>query len=153
MEPHGLAALIEQTVSEGGSFRLLATGNSMFPFLRSGRDFVELVSPERRRPGRNEIVLFRRKNQPPASSYVLHRVLRTLPDGTLVMNGDSQNWTEEIAPGQVIAVAETILRGPRALSCGNPLYRFAVNLWRLTRPLRYPLSVLYLKFHTKEKNE
>ncbi len=149
MEPHVLAELIRHTLEEGGSFRLPATGNSMFPTLRSGLDAVELVKPGmgsgERRIAAGEIVLFRRTGQPPEKTYVLHRIRRIRKNGRLVMNGDGQRWMEEIDPGQVIGVAARIYRGRRVISCASLPYRGYVFLWSLSRPAREWLAGIYLK--------
>ena len=150
MDPHALAALIETALREGKPFPLLATGNSMYPFLRSHRDSVVLTASGGRPFRRGEIVLFRRRGQPPESTYVLHRVLRVLPDGGLVMNGDAQVWTETIRPEQVLGTVSKLVRDGREISCSSPCYRVLSGLWRLTRPLRGPLSRVYLKLHGKD---
>lgn len=155
MEPHVLAELIRHTLEEEGRVRLLATGNSMFPTLRSGLDSVELVKPGigpgQRRITAGEIVLFRRIGQPPDRTYVLHRVRRIRKNGRLVMNGDSQRWMEEIDADQVIGVVEQINRGSKVVSCDGIGYKCYVFLWSFSRPAREWLAKIYLKSEKGER--
>jgi phage repressor protein C with HTH and peptisase S24 domain len=53
-----------------GSFVLTATGSSMEPFLKGGRDRVTLVPPGARPVRRGDVVLFQRD----CGAFVLHRV-------------------------------------------------------------------------------
>ena len=88
------------TVAEDGSvIPLLVTGTSMLPFLLDRRSVVYLEKDRSYQPKRGDIVLFLR----PDGAWVLHRVVRLLPNGKLLINGDGQAWTETIMPQQIMA--------------------------------------------------
>lgn len=116
----------------GGTFPLRVMGYSMNPTLGSARDTVYLVSPKERPPKKDEIVFFVR----PDGRGVLHRLIRVLPDGSFLINGDAQNWTETIQPEQVIAVVSHFERKNRQIACDGRIYRMYVRLWGFLRPAR-----------------
>lgn len=123
--------VIESVINTESSFKLLVTGNSMFPFLKHMRDSVVLVHPSSRKIRRGEIVFIQRE----AKQLVLHRVFKMKPDG-FMMNGDAQNWDEFVPFEQVVAVVSKIERKGRLISCDSRGYRFLSGLWMLLRPFR-----------------
>lgn len=136
-EKHGdaLIALIRQ----GGYVPLRITGSSMSPFLRPNRDTVWLKAydPEKTKIG--QILFFRR----PDGAFVLHRVRKCLPDGTLKMNGDAQSWCEIIPRDSVIAAAEEVSVCGKRMSCRAFPIRVWNFLWYPTRAFRPALFRLY----------
>lgn len=126
-----LTELLKRNFEAGAGVTLTVTGFSMGPYLKNLRDSVVLVSPEVRPPKRLDIVLFRRDDGKP----VLHRVIGAKPD-ELTINGDAQTWCEKIRPGQVMAVADGLIRKNRYVSCGSLSYRLYSGLWVSLKPLR-----------------
>lgn len=127
-----LPGLLEHEFAAGRAFVLTVTGDSMGPTLRHLRDRVVLVPPQRKTPGRGDIVLFRREN----GAFVLHRILRVRDDGSFVINGDAQVWTETADIHQIYAVAEGIERKGRYISCDSGMYRAYVRAWQVFRTAR-----------------
>lgn len=126
-----LLLALEQTLQGGGSFPLRVTGWSMYPLLRHEKDMVWLQACDPAQCRWGSIVLFRRKN----GRLVLHRIRRRLPGGYR-MNGDGQNWCEDILQEQVLAQAVRICRGDRGISCQAVGLRLWNMLWFPTRPIR-----------------
>ncbi|MEE0265433.1 MAG: S24/S26 family peptidase [Acutalibacteraceae bacterium] len=136
-----LLPVIEKTVSENGTFPLTVTGTSMTPTLYSNRDIVHLVSTAVKPYKKYDIVLFKRNN----GTVVLHRIIKILDDNMLLINGDSQTWTEEINDTQIIAVVKSFKRKGRLVDCDNLLYRIRMSLWckaRRIRPFLFKVSRL-----------
>lgn len=124
---------MEEILRGGATCLLTVTGYSMVPFLRHGRDAVILAQPtrERLRPGR--ILFFRR----PGGDYILHRLRRVERDGSLILCGDAQSWTERIRPSQIIGAAVAVRRETgRVVDCGSFSWRLCSALWYPTRPIR-----------------
>ena len=120
------------TVAEDGSvIPLLVTGTSMLPFLLDRRSVVYLEKDRSYQPKRGDIVLFLR----PDGAWVLHRVVRLLPNGKLLINGDGQAWTETIMPQQIMARVVRICRRKRIFSTENVIYRVLSRMWMPLRPL------------------
>lgn len=123
---------LRRVTATGETFPLRVMGYSMNPTLGSARDTVYLVSPTQRAPKKGEIVFFVR----PDGHGVLHRLIRVFPDGSFLINGDAQSWTETIQPEQVIAVVSHFERKNRQISCDGRLYRMYVGVWGFLRPVR-----------------
>ena len=132
---------MREAFSAGKSFALTVTGTSMSPVLRNRRDAVFLVSPQKRPPQKYDILLFRRQD-----ALILHRIIAVKKDGSFIVNGDAQTWCEQVRPEQILAVAETLLRKGRRISCGNAGYRFLCFLWCKTRRFRPFLHRIRLFF-------
>lgn len=127
-----LVPIMEEVIESGGSCRLKVTGTSMTPTLRHLKDSVILVSPQKRRPKKNEIVFIKRDT----GKHVLHRVRKILDDNSFVMNGDAQQWTEIVRFDQVIGVVEFFYRGDKEISCDSKIYKIYVKLWCFFKPVR-----------------
>lgn len=127
------------SAKDGDKFPLLVTGGSMVPFLFDQRSFVFLEKDSSYVPQKGDIVFFAR----PDMTLVLHRVVELREDGTLLINGDAQRWTEVITPDQILAHVTHIQRRTKPFSVENPFYRFMVRLWM---PLRDAHPVLMKPF-------
>lgn len=110
---------------------LLVTGTSMKPFLLDRRSVVYLEKDTDYTPKRGDILFFAR----PDDTVVLHRLVKCLNDGTLLINGDAQSWTEIIHPRQILAHVTHLQRKKKKISVGNRFYRLLVWLWMPLRPL------------------
>jgi len=64
--------VITELLDSGQTARITVTGNSMYPFLRAGRDSVELSKASFQEINRGDIVLIKRTN----GIYILHRVIK-----------------------------------------------------------------------------
>lgn len=122
--------LLHEYFSRGEPFRLVVTGTSMVPFLRSGKDSV-LLSPLSKPPKRGQIFLFRMGDR-----LVLHRLWKITEKGW-IMNGDGQVKLERIQAEQVEAVVTHVIRqSGRVYSCDRWTFRLMSALWRPSRPIR-----------------
>ena len=130
--------VLRELLAQGQSVCLTVTGESMSPFLRHGRDQIRLegvTAP----PKRGDMVLFQRRS----GQYIMHRILRRLPDGNYALIGDGQQQVEKpIAPQQIFAVVTQVCRkgawiGPEAF-----WWRFFAGPWLTLLPLRPTLRHL-----------
>lgn len=119
-----IVPIMKEIIKSGRECRLTVTGNSMSPTLKHKRDSVILVSPEKRYVKKGEIVFIQRDS----GEYILHRVYKTYND-YFVMNGDNQQWYENVDYRQVIGVAKKIIRNNREISCDNRIYKLYVFIW------------------------
>ena len=124
--------VLRELLAQGQSVSLTVTGESMSPFLRHGRDQIRLAAVTVP-PKRGDMVFFRRRN----GQYIMHRVLRRMPDGNYAIIGDGQQQVEApIAPEQIFAVVTQVCRkgtwiGPKAF-----WWRFFAGPWLTLLPLR-----------------
>lgn len=91
--------IILETLDMGKAFKIFPNGISMEPLIYQGRDAVYIKKPEGRLK-KYDIAFFKRKN----GEYVLHRVVKVLPD-SYHFCGDNQ-WQVErgIEDSQIIGI-------------------------------------------------
>ena len=122
---------IQAVLQAGGSCAVTVTGTSMVPLLRHGKDQV-LISPLSRPVRRGDVLFYVRDN----GRCILHRAVRTGPDGSITVCGDAQTQLEQIRPGQILGVVTRVRRKGREFPVTSPVWRAVSGLWMLLRPLR-----------------
>ncbi|MEE0859079.1 MAG: S24/S26 family peptidase [Acutalibacteraceae bacterium] len=127
-----LLPILEDVIKNSGTFPLTITGTSMTPLLYNIRDSVNLISPKSKPPKKYDIVFFQRKN----GKLVLHRIIKVLPDNKLLINGDSQMWTETINNNQIIAVVKSYKRKGKLTDCNSFSFKLYSILWCSLKPFR-----------------
>lgn len=122
-ESHKSVKIIENTVlfedvkhivAEGGSVSLRVKGGSMRPFLRDGKDIVELEALGGMRPERGMVLLFEHRG-----TCVLHR-LRKIKGNELKFRGDGNyRVSEQCPPEEIVAYVSKINRGGKIIRYGT----------------------------------
>ena len=114
------------------------SGISMCPFLHPG-DQVFLELPEGKLK-KGDVVMFTR----PTGQYILHRIRRVNADGSFVMMGDNQTWTETVeSAAQIHAKVTAVQRRGNMCRPGDPEWWFYENPWRWFAPVRRQLCQIY----------
>ena len=126
-------SLAEEVFERGHNVKIIVTGNSMYPFMRSRRDSVELKKRPFDEVKKSDIVLARRDD----GAYILHRVVRKGSD-FFYMIGDAQDYLDgPYRADQFIARVEKIFRDDRVIICDDSwLYRMFSRIWMCMRPIR-----------------
>lgn len=132
MPMESIVPLIRLQLENGGRSHLVVTGVSMHPTLRHGRDRVELVPPEKLHRG--DLILYQR----PGGRYILHRIVSKPKNGGFVCAGDNQWQPEQVREEQVIALADTYVRGGKRIPVSVWYCRLYVWLVVLFFPVRRP---------------
>lgn len=129
--------LISEAISRGQSVRLKVRGNSMYPFLKDGRDTVVFSPFGGRKIRRGDIILFERSG----GQLVMHRVYAVGRDGALTMVGDNQIDLEtEVLPGQLVAYVAEIERKGKNINCEKGTVRRLMTLYMRLR-VRHPAAM------------
>ena len=119
-------------LKNGNTVSLVVKGNSMFPFLISGRDkalLCSVTSPLKK----GDIVLYKNRN----GKYALHRISKIDNDGNLEIIGDGQLVADyPVSPDNVVAKVDKVIRK------GKELYNKSLT-WKLFS------NPLFLKFSRK----
>ena len=129
----------EQYLEEFGELTYRFRGTSMLPLLKENRD---LFTVRKKNPGERfrvgDVVLYRR-----GDSYVLHRILKVLPDGGYVILGDNcVNREYGTRDEDILGVMTGFQRKGRNYTVQNLRYRLH-SRWRvLTTPVRIPMKKL-----------
>ena len=122
----------EEYLDRYGTLTYTNVGVSMLPMLRQGRD---LMIVQKRPPGRlkkYDVVLYRR----PPDAYVLHRIIRVLPDGYVTLGDNSIRREPGITDEQIIGVLTEFVHRGRRISVQNFGYRCYAHVWVALWPLR-----------------
>ena len=122
------AARIEDILRREGVYAAATQGASMYPMLRQGRDTV-IIRPPEGRLRKYDVPLYR-----VGPKYVLHRVVRVLPDG-YVIRGDNCLHNERVRDAQIIGVLAGFYRDDRAVDMSGTGYRLYCRLWCALSPL------------------
>lgn len=122
------AARIEDVLRQEGLYVSTTHGVSMYPLLRDGRDTV-IIRPVDGRLRKYDVPLYR-----VGSKYVLHRIVRVLPDGYTI-RGDNCLTAEHVRDAQIIGVLTGLYRGDRAVDLSGPGYRLYCRVWCALSPL------------------
>lgn len=127
----------EEELVRHGSIVFINKGNSMMPLLREDKDLMVIT----RRPVDSEgnllrckkydVILYKR-----GSSYILHRILKVLPEGYVIC-GD-HNWRREydIREEQILGVLTSFVRDGAETQVTNRRYMCYVHLWCDFFPIR-----------------
>lgn len=130
------AGAFEQTLQTEGVLFYRIEGVSMQPMLRQKRDTV-VIRPPQGRLHRLDVALYRRNN----GKYVMHRIVRVLPDG-YVIRGDNCFFDEtDITDREIIGVLTAFVRKGKEHAATDRLYRLYARLWVRFYPLRRVLHV------------
>lgn len=121
----------EQTLQTEGVLFYRIEGVSMQPMLRQKRDAVVIRLPQGRL-GKLDVALYRRDS----GKYVMHRIVRVLPDG-YVIRGDNCYFDEtDITDREIIGVLTAFVRKGREHQATDRGYRLYARLWVACYPLR-----------------
>ena len=122
---------IEDILQKEGCLVTTTAGVSMYPMLRNRRDTV-VVRPAAGRLKKYDVALYKR-----GESYVLHRVVKVLPDGYVICGDNCLNREYNITEENILGVLTECYRGEKKLNLEGWPYRIYVRLWCAAYPLRY----------------
>ena len=101
------------------------TGNSMWPFLRHGKDHVVLEPCAEKTLKKGDIVLF----MPEQGRYLLHRIV-WVRESQFCTAGDGNCFRDgTFNQGCVVGRVATLVRKGKKISCTNWLYRVSSHIW------------------------
>ena len=148
MESHNDITSIKDALEKEGVVITNPMGDSMYPMLAQGKDSIvvkKLCCP----PKENDVVLYLRDS----GKYVLHRVIKVLPDG-YVIRGDNCCGNEyDIKDRHLIGVLVGFYKKDKYVDCEkSKAYKAYIYLNRYTYYIRYPFRKLHV-FLAKIKNK
>ena len=126
---------LEEELNRNGKLVYTNVGVSMLPLLRQGRDVMVIEKADVYRP--LDAVLFRRKGVKGRGAYVLHRILRIMPDGRYWIVGDNCIKGELVERGNILGVLTGVSRDGKLLKNTDFRYRAYVRLWCAPYHLRF----------------
>ena len=122
----------EEFLEEKGFITYTNVGCSMLPLLRERKDIIEIRRKGEERCKKYDVVLYRRGNR-----YILHRILKVLPDGRYLIAGDHNVFVEkDITDDRILGVMTRVLRNGKNITPDNFWYKVYVHLWCDAYPVR-----------------
>ena len=103
----------EEIIEKEGQLVYSSVGTSMLPLIRQGRDLIVIEKPKGRL-GKYDIPLYKRAG----GQYVLHRVVKVLPEGYIVPEGRVKPW----GTGHAVLCCRGIVDGPFAVINADDFY-------------------------------
>ena len=131
--PNSFISIAEENLKVGNKVKLLADGESMYPFIRGGRDTVE-ISPVDGNTSLRLYDCFLCKWQ---NRYIIHRLVG-IKDDKWIMAGDGNYGRKEIVGrNDIIGIVKKIIRADgTVVECGDPSWVRKGCFWVKIRPLR-----------------
>lgn len=121
----------EYMLDTKGSFLYTNVGISMKPLIHQNRDIMEIHKKGPERCKKYDVVLYKR-----GTKYILHRILRVLPDGYLIA-GDHNTFVEkDITDERILGVMTRVIRNGKSITPDNTWYQLYVHLWCDAYPIR-----------------
>lgn len=108
---------IKKALDEKGVYISTTSGVSMMPMLRDRRDTI-VVKPATQRLKKYDVALYRR-----GDSYVLHRVIKVLPDGYIIRGDNCIAKEYGITDADIMGVLVEFYRGERHINVNKTSYR------------------------------
>ena len=121
----------EELLETQGYIVYTNVGMSMLPLLRQKKDIIEIrkIKPGSRK--KYDVVLYKRDGK-----YILHRILKVLPDGYIIA-GDNNTFIEtDIKDGDILGIMTRIVRNGKTITPENWFYKIYVHLWCDFYPIR-----------------
>ncbi len=138
----------EALLKQGKIIQIPTHGNSMTPFLISGRDEAVIEPADVSSARRGDVVLYRRKG----GRLVLHRIYK-IKGQSFYAIGDSQTQVEgPIQQDAIIGKLSAIVKNGKLRPVGTGMDRFLSDIWLYLRPIRPILFRIghYLKKYLKK---
>lgn len=121
----------EQELEHKGKFSYTCKGVSMLPMLRQQRD-IFTITRRTKRCNKYDVVLYKRAD----GAYVLHRIVRVLKDGYVILGDNCMNKEYGITDKDIIGVMTSFVRDGREYSANNRAYKVYSRIRVADYPLR-----------------
>ena len=133
----------EDVLNRDGRLVYTNVGVSMSPLIREGRDVLIIEKCNTSAPKKYDAVLFKRDNVKGRGEYVLHRIVKILPDNNFYIVGDNDTTGEIVNINQILGVLTGIHRGEKQVDFTSLKYRAYIYLW--CAPYHLKFAVLHIK--------
>lgn len=131
--PNEFLSLAEEELRQGKNVKILADGASMFPFIRGGKDTVEIRPlQDNETPEKWRVYMFLQNGH-----YIIHRLVDEDKD-QLIMKGDGNLKIEErIKHDEIIGVLSKIYRSDGKMTdCTESRWLQKGKIWHRLSPVR-----------------
>lgn len=127
----------EKELQKSGFIVYTNVGVSMLPLIRENRDILIIKKAQTEALKKYDVVLFERKNTEGRGRYVLHRIIKILPDKKYFIVGDNCTSGEIVEVEQILGVLSSIQRKNKPMYLNGFRYKTYVYLWCMPYRLRF----------------
>lgn len=125
---------IEEVLKEKNVYVSTTVGVSMYPMLRNRRDTI-VIRPYEGRLKKYDVPLYKRGND-----YVLHRIVKVLPDSYIICGDNCLNKEYGITDEQILGVLTEFYRDGTHIDMSSTGYRLYSRVWVMIYPVRTVLK-------------
>lgn len=119
----------EAELEKSGFIVYTNVGVSMLPLIRENSDILTIKKAQPETLKKYDIVLFERKNIEGRGRYILHRIIKLLPDKKYFIAGDNCTSGETVDAEQILGVLSAIQRKNKPMHLNGFGYKTYVYLW------------------------
>ena len=126
----------EEELERSGKLVYTTVGVSMRPLIRQDKD-ISIIEKPKGRLKKYDVALYKR----PTGQYVLHRVVKVLEDGYVILGDNCCSKEFNIKDSQILGVLTSLNRGGKEIDFESFGYKLYVRL----RYAHYPVRVIIFK--------
>lgn len=128
----------EEELERSGKLVYTTVGTSMNPMIKQDRD-LSIIEKPKGRLKKYDVAFYKRPN----GQYVLHRVVKVLDDGYVILGDNCVNKEFNIKETQILGVLVSLVRNGKEVDLNS----FGYKLYVRARYAHYPVRVII--FRTK----
>ena len=128
----------EEELDRSGKLVYTTVGTSMNPLIKQDRDLSIIEKPKGRLKN-YDVAFYKRPN----GQYVLHRVVKVLDDGYVILGDNCCTKESNIKESQILGVLTSLVRNGKEIDLNS----FGYKLYVRARYAHYPVRVII--FRTK----
>lgn len=126
----------EEELEKSGKLVYTTVGVSMRPLIKQDRD-ISIISKPNGRLKKFDVALYKRPN----GQYVLHRVVKVLENGYVILGDNCVSKEYNIKESQILGVLTSLVRNGKEIDLNS----FGYKLYVRARYAHYPVRVIISK--------
>ena len=126
----------EEELERSGKLVYTTVGVSMRPLIKQDRD-LSIIEKPKGRLKKFDVALYKRAN----GQYVLHRVVKVLEDGYVILGDNCCSKEYNIKDSQILGVLTSLVRNGKEINLNS----FGYKLYVRARYAHYPVRVIISK--------
>ncbi len=126
----------EEELERSGKLVYTTVGVSMNPLIKQDRD-LSIIEKPKGRLKKYDVALYKRRN----GQYVLHRVVKVLDDGYVILGDNCCSKEYNIKESQILGVLTSLVRNGKEIDLNS----FGYKLYVRARYAHYPVRVIISK--------
>ena len=135
-----IQSTFEQELDRKGTITYTCRGVSMLPLLRQQKELFT-ITKRQRRCKKYDVALYKRAD----GAYVLHRIIKVLPDGYVFLGDNCLNKEYGITDQDVLGVMTSFVRDGKEYAADAGGCLLYAKVWYMLYPVRRLWKLLKLK--------